>query len=142
MQKDSNLYWDNASKLLVQGGSLKTWSFASPSVDSVQLRLWTEGRPFDAAVDLWQGPDNTPQRIRVYLEDGKKRPFSSLMLAPRGPNTVAVRNMGQMEFPFITLVIKIITRIIVTNKKRNNNVMKTSQSCDTNKCIRPTQLKG
>jgi hypothetical protein len=95
---------DSSSQTLVQGGTLKTWAFASPSVERVHVRLLTEGRPLNADIDLWQGPDNTPEKIRVYVEDGKKRPFSCVILTPRGPNTIAIRNTGQMEFPCTAIV--------------------------------------
>ena len=47
------------STILVQGGSLRTWSYRSPSVEQVQVVLSTEGRPLDADIELWHGPDNT-----------------------------------------------------------------------------------
>ena len=36
------------STILVQGGSLRTWSYRSPSVEQVQVVLSTEGRPLEA----------------------------------------------------------------------------------------------
>ena len=78
---------------------MKTWAFSSPAVERVQVILKTEGRPLDADVELWAGPDNTPHKMRVYVENGATRPFSAVMETPRGPNTIAVRNIGQMEFP-------------------------------------------
>ena len=96
--------WDKSSPVLVQGGSLKTWSFASPAVQRVQVVLSTEGRPLEADVDLWQGPDNTPQKMRIYNEDGSLRPFSVVMETPRGPNTVSIRNIAQLEFPLTAFV--------------------------------------
>jgi len=91
--------------VLVQGGSLKTWSFPSSLVDRVQVVLTTDGRPLDADVQLWQGPDNTPCKMRVYSEDGSTRPFSAVIATPYGgDNTVAVRNIGQIEFPIAASV--------------------------------------
>jgi len=84
---------------IVQGGALKTWSFQNPHVERVHLVLRTDGRPLDADVALWQGPDNIPHRMRVYVEDGAANPFSAVIETPRNPNTVAIRNTGQLEFP-------------------------------------------
>ena len=85
----------------VEGGSLKTWTFHSPYVERVQVILETEGRPLDAEIDLWQGPDNTPQKMKVYLEDGNMRPFNAIIETPRTEaNTIGVKNTAQLEFPF------------------------------------------
>ena len=93
------------STILVQGGSLRTWSYRSPSVEQVQVVLSTEGRPLDADIELWHGPDNTPCKMRVYVENGLLRPFSAVIETPRGPNTVAIRNIGQIEFPIAANVV-------------------------------------
>merc|ERR1712185_846088 len=45
--------------------------------------------------------DNTPCKMRVYVENGQLRPFNTVIETPRGPNTVAIRNIGMMEFPFV-----------------------------------------
>ena len=93
------------SRILVQGGSLRTWSYRSPAVEQVQVVLSTEGRPLDADIELWHGPDNTPCKMRVYVENGQLRPFSAVIETPRGPNTVAIRNIGQIEFPIAADVV-------------------------------------
>jgi hypothetical protein len=93
------------SSVLVQGGSLRTWTYRSPAVEQVQVVLSTEGRPLDADIELWHGPDNTPVKIRAYVENGQLRPFSAVIETPRGPNTVAIRNIGQIEFPIAATVV-------------------------------------
>jgi len=93
------------SSILVQGGSLRTWSYRSPLVEQVQVVLSTEGRPLDADIELWHGPDNTPCKMRVYVENGQLRPFSAVVETPRGPNTIAIRNIGQIEFPIAANVV-------------------------------------
>jgi len=92
-------------QILVQGGSLRTWSYRSPAVEQVQVVLSTDGRPLDADIELWHGPDNTPVKMRVYVENGQLRPFSAVIETPRGPNTVAIRNIGQIEFPIAASVV-------------------------------------
>jgi hypothetical protein len=88
----------------VQGDSLRTWAFTTPAIERVQVFLKTDGRPMNANVELWQGPDNSPQKMGVYVEDGNMRPFRAIMETPRGYNAVAVRNTGQIEFPLAASV--------------------------------------
>lgn len=96
--------WDTLSPITVQGGSLRTWSFTTPTVERVQVLMKTEGRPLNANIELWHGPDNTPQKVAVYLEDGNLRPFSAVIETPRGHNAVAIYNTGHLEFPLSACV--------------------------------------
>jgi hypothetical protein len=59
----------------------------------------TEGRPLNANLELWHGPDNTPLKMAIYSEDGLNRPINVFIETPTGQNTIAIRNTGQMEFP-------------------------------------------
>jgi len=83
---------------LIQGGSLRTFAL-DHTIECVEVGLSTEGRPLDADIELWTGPDNTPCKMRVYVENAALRPFSAVIETPRGSNSVAIRNIGQMEFP-------------------------------------------
>lgn len=99
-----NEIWDNAMPVTVQGGSLRTWSYANPAVRRVYVLLRTDGRPLNADVELWQGPDNTPQKMKVYVEDGGKRTFSAFIDTPRSPNTISVKNSGNLAFPMYACI--------------------------------------
>jgi hypothetical protein len=111
--------WETLSPIKVQGGSLRTWSFTTPVIDSVQVHLKTEGRPLNANVELWQGPDNTPQKIAVYLEDGAVR---AVISSPGYQNSIAIRNTAQMEYPIFAGV--------EANVKEAGNTMSLSQRLD------------
>ena len=89
----------SAAPIALQGGALRTWSFRSGNVEQVQVVLSSEGRPLDGDIELWHGPDNVPVHIKTYSDDGRLRPFSTVIETPRGPSTVAIRNVGNMEFP-------------------------------------------
>lgn len=98
--------WEMSQPITVQGGSLKTWSFPSPFVERVQIVMRTDGRPLDANLELWQGPDNTPYKMRIYVEDGMSRTFSAVVETPRDEqNTISIRNTAQLEFPLVAGVV-------------------------------------
>lgn len=100
--------FDDVMPTTVQGGSLRTWSFPEQMFDRVEVRLETEGRPLNADVELWQGPDNCPQKLKIYVEDGFYRPCSAILATARsnaGSNTVGVRNTSTLEYPMAAAVI-------------------------------------
>jgi len=96
--KSTDEIFDQLVPVTVQGDTLRTCSF-DESVGRVTVYLKTEGRPLNANVELWQGPDNSPQRMSVYLEDGSLRPFRCTIESPGSSNAVSIRNTGQMEYP-------------------------------------------
>ena len=91
---------------IVDGNTRKTWSsnpnsFYSnqPSPQLVTMST-PDGRPMHGEFELWEGPGNTPQKVRVYSEDGARRPFQTLVHPRVGaPHSMSIRNHGPLEFP-------------------------------------------
>jgi len=96
--RSTNEIFEELDPVNVQGGSLRTCSF-DETVNRFSVFLKTSGRPLNANVELWQGPENSPQKMSVYLEDGEIRPFRATVETPGSANAIAIRNTGQMEFP-------------------------------------------
>jgi len=109
-----NQIFKKKAPITIQGdSSLKTFTFNSAAVKAVHIAIKTEGRPLDADIELWKGPENTPTKMRIYVEDGSERPFSCMIATPRGPNTIALNNVGPLEFPFDASVVADTPDIIV-----------------------------
>jgi hypothetical protein len=97
----------DGAQIIVQGGALRTWSYNSPAIEQAKIALMSDGGQIEADIELWRhGPGNVPLQMSVYAEDGLLRPFSAVIETPPGHNTVACRNIGQLEFPFTAEVAK------------------------------------
>lgn len=114
--KSSEETWSYVmDEAIVHGNSLKTYSFGR-GVDRAELLMKTQGRPLDADVEIWQGPDNTPLRVRVHLEDGGKRTFRSTFELPgMDSHSIAIRNIGQEHSPLTSGLFS------DSQQPRNNN---------------------
>jgi len=84
----------------VEGKTRKTWKFNDLSKDRVQVAATSEGRPVNADIQLWLGPDWTPFTLKAYSEDGKARPIQTLIGTRNKAAMIEVRNVGEYEFPF------------------------------------------
>jgi hypothetical protein len=104
MRRSKDSFVEDSSVTKVQGGALRTWSFGSQEIEKVRVQLRTDGRPLNADVELWQGPDNCPHRVSVYVEDGSLRDFNAVIGTPSVGNSIAIRNTGFLEFPMDALV--------------------------------------
>jgi hypothetical protein len=83
----------------VEGKTRKTWKFNDVSRDRVQVALTSTGRPVNADVQLWLGPDWTPMKLKAYSEDGNLRPVQTLIGTRNKAAMIEVRNVGEAEFP-------------------------------------------
>jgi hypothetical protein len=130
---------------IIQGKSIRTWNLLQQTsatttmmqtqedqVKSVEVSLSTNGRPLNAEIELWQGPDHAPQKIAVYSEDGKARPLRTVVVATspqttggvtshiRSSTTVAVKNSAEMEFPLSAECKEAVDANYGNNMKRTN----------------------
>lgn len=103
-------WWESADGSHVQGGSLRTTP-AAPGYNYQDVHLRTQGRPLEASLQVWQGPNNTPQHVQTYSQDGHARPFSARLLGGNNPSqhqqqhhhystaTLSTYNTAPVEFP-------------------------------------------
>lgn len=119
--QDVDDVWDMAQLIKVEGETLRTCSF-SGGIDRVLVGLRSEGRPVNADVELWQGPDNTPQIMAVYIEEGNLRPFTVVIETPMDSNAIAIRNTGMLEFPLEACLEPDIVPDIISNTKKPKTI--------------------
>lgn len=81
----------------IQGGSRQTYAH------SPQTYVTTDGRPLHVEMEVYNGPNDSPTRVKMYSEDGRQRPMNVLTNnnfgGGYGGGFVSVRNVGSMEFP-------------------------------------------
>ncbi|KAG7337768.1 hypothetical protein IV203_017802 [Nitzschia inconspicua] len=98
--------WGTATPKNIQGNkALKTWTIENEDVERVQVLLKNDGTPLAGLVEVWTGPDSTPQRISVRSDNGMDYPFSAVLEVPPDQSSIAIRNLGPMEFPMGACVV-------------------------------------
>ena len=95
--------WNSLSPIMVQGDSLRTCTLKE-TMGRVQLLLRTDGRPLNSSLELWQGPNNIPQRMKIAIDDGNLRPLRVIIETPGSSNAICMRNTGDPEFPLSTCI--------------------------------------
>lgn len=83
-----------------EGGSRKTFTFPDQGQEIVQIGMTTEGRPLNAEIELWIGPNWTPYSLKCFSDDGRQFPARILVGTRNKPAEIELRNVGQMELPF------------------------------------------
>lgn len=83
----------------IEGNTRRTWDFGDVSKDTVQVVMTSNGRPVNADIELWIGPDWTPYKLKAYSEDAQLRPVKALVGTRNKEGMVEVRNTGGSEFP-------------------------------------------
>eukprot|EP00565_Helicotheca_tamesis_P003980 CAMPEP_0185729544 /NCGR_PEP_ID=MMETSP1171-20130828/6311_1 /TAXON_ID=374046 /ORGANISM="Helicotheca tamensis, Strain CCMP826" /LENGTH=442 /DNA_ID=CAMNT_0028398415 /DNA_START=56 /DNA_END=1384 /DNA_ORIENTATION=- len=89
----------------VHGGTLQTFSSNTPydyhPDKNTHVTMTNNGRPIFAEMTLWDGPYNTPQRVRSYSMDGNRNRFKGTF---SGKGTLSVRNTGPSQYPAVASV--------------------------------------
>ena len=98
--------WETSTPVKIQGQTLKTWDIGDEAIERVELGIKSDGHPVNANIELWHTPAYIPTKFKVYTMDGTARPVRAVIETPKHPKTVAVYNIGSMEFPIDATVAK------------------------------------
>jgi hypothetical protein len=111
--------WGTAAPKNVQGNrALKTWTIQNENIERVQVLLMNDGTPLASLIEVWTGPDSTPQRVSVKSDNGCAYPFSAVLEVPSDQSSIAIRNMGPMEFPMGACVVDDVEDAMVGGNKK------------------------
>jgi len=94
--------WDmeNISpNVVIQGSTRHTWSMEDSNKELVQVALASEGRPLNADLQLWIGPNWTPVTVNAHSEDGKDYPIQTLIGTRNKSANLEVMNSGPYTMP-------------------------------------------
>lgn len=86
----------------IQGDNSRQSWHNNYGTERVAVTLGASGRhsPINSKVELWQGPNHTPHKVKVHSEDGYMRPFRAIVETnPHMTSVVDVKNDGPMSFP-------------------------------------------
>jgi hypothetical protein len=90
---------DISPNVNIQGNTRHTWNMADNSKEIVQIALHSTGRPLNADIQLWIGPDWTPVTVHAHSEDGKDYPIQTLVGTRNKAANLEVMNTGPYTMP-------------------------------------------
>ena len=95
----TDIFSTTVPKKIQGNGALKTWTVREQT-DRVQVLLKSKhDMPLRAELEVWNGPENVPFKLHAFSENGSEHPLSLVINTPDVQNAVAIKNIGQMEFP-------------------------------------------
>lgn len=95
-RRDINRAFGPRGRQVDGGGTRQTFHTPEGFREDMLVSLDSEGRPIDADVELWSGPNHVPQKVKTYCMDGRRNRFEGIF---SGGGTVSVRNNGPVECP-------------------------------------------
>mmetsp|Transcript_15727 Transcript_15727/g.19173 ORF Transcript_15727/g.19173 Transcript_15727/m.19173 type:complete len:297 (+) Transcript_15727:101-991(+) len=81
------------------GDSLRTFQMPMDG-DRCHYYLRTNGRPMNARIEMWQGPNRVTHTMDIYMQDGSQTPLRALLKWKKGPQVLRILNTGESEMPF------------------------------------------
>jgi len=101
----TDIFSTSVPKKIQGNGALKTWTVRQQT-ERVQVLLKAKhDMPLRAELEVWNGPENVPFKLHAFAENGSEHPLSLVVNTPDIQNAVAIKNIGQMEFPFEGVVL-------------------------------------
>lgn len=84
----------------IQGETRHTWNFNDATREMTQVVLQsTSGRPVNADIQLWVGPDWTPVTVKCHSEDGKEYPVQTMVGTRNKVANLEIMNTGPYTMP-------------------------------------------
>ena len=120
----------------------RRWTCSSEHTGEIQIVLRTDGIPMDADIQMWNSPDSTPCRMRIYTENGATQHSLTTIQTPNNPYRIAIRNIGRLKDPIHASIFAYKKPYIEPDADKCNVIVQggTFKAYDFNKCIDNIQV--
>lgn len=88
------------------GGAVHSVTF-DPTVEQAQILLKTDLRQLNAKVEVLNAPNNYKQTFEIFTNNGVLNSLYVVVDTPQASNTVRVRNIAPLEFPFKAFISEV-----------------------------------